>query len=152
MELETWNLEPETRNPEPETRNLELGTWNLELGTQSSVLAPAAPAFFTMSASSEVGEYQDKEMRREPDILIAHILVNVDKNKDTGNEDAHQHVEDIRYGVSGVPVLNEVNEQDDPGKEQRQKQEIEIHKSHLPSVQFQCAHTTLNEFNGQRFR
>lgn len=45
-----------------------------------------------LAASAEVGEEHDDEMGDEPDVVIAHVLIDVDQNEYARGEDAEQDV------------------------------------------------------------
>ena len=69
-------------------------------------------------------------MDNEPDVVGAEILVDVDQDKDTRDEDAENNVRPLWDGVCGVEVRIEQDQdnKDYAWEEKRQDQEIDIHK------------------------
>ena len=69
-------------------------------------------------------------MDNEPDVVGAEILVDVDQDQDTRDEDAENNVRPLWDGVCGVEVRIEQDQdnKDYAWEEKRQDQEIDIHK------------------------
>lgn len=75
---------------------------------------PPSPACFP--ASAKVREQHYDQVGGEPDVVVAHILVDVDQDQDTRRKYAEQDVGPLRDGV----------------RRERRRKHHEIHQHHEP--------------------
>jgi hypothetical protein len=81
----------------------------------------------SLAAAAEICEQHYDKMRGEPDVVVTHILKNVDQDQDTRSKYSQEYVRPIRDGVCREGTLKKVHEHYDSRKKQRKKQKIEIH-------------------------
>jgi hypothetical protein len=89
----------------------------------------SSPSFSRFAAAAEIGQDHHDQMRGEPDVFVAHILVDIDQDQNARRENAEQNVGLLRHGIFGIPALKKINEQNDAREEKRKKQKIKIHKT-----------------------
>ena len=67
-------------------------------------------------------------MRHEPEILVAHVLVDVYQDQHAWEKETEDDVRPVRYRVCGIDVGVEKNknEQHEPWEEKREQEEVEI--------------------------
>ena len=61
-------------------------------------------------AAAEIYHYHHHQMRDEPDIVVSHILVDIDKYQDARNKNTEQDIGEEWNGIVRVPILKEVYE------------------------------------------
>lgn len=82
-----------------------------------------------LSAAAEISQDHHHEMNDEPDVVIAHILVDIDQYQHSRKNDAKQKVSPLRHIVGRIKVgiKKEIDDHHQPRKKERKKQKIEIH-------------------------
>lgn len=68
-------------------------------------------------------------MGYEPNVVVAHVLIDIDQDQYSGKEDAQENVSPLRDAVRREELREhqQIDQQHDARDEQREKQEIEIH-------------------------
>ena len=79
----------------------------------------SGPSAFCFASSAEVREDHHNEMGREPNIVVTHILINVDKDEHSRHEHPEQNVRPLRDGVGRehLRVREQIHDHHDPRKE-----------------------------------
>ena len=82
------------------------------------LLSPYSPPTSGLAATAEIREDHDNKMGDKPDIVVAHILIDVDQNKDPWSDNSEHHIKPVRHEISRIPALEKIREQRNPGKEE----------------------------------
>ena len=68
-------------------------------------------------------------MGDKPNVVVSHILEDIDQDQDPRHKETEQEIRPIRDGVRRIQIWiqKKEDEQYQPGKEKREKKEVEIH-------------------------
>ena len=83
-------------------------------------------------AAAHVGEDHYDEVRRKPDIVVTHVLVDVDEYQDARHEYTKDQVSPLRNTIRGKKLgeKKQIYEHYQPRKEEGKQQEVKVHLTH----------------------
>jgi hypothetical protein len=84
-------------------------------------------------------------MGHEPHIVGAHVLIDVDEDQNPRHKQAEEYVRPLRDRVFRIPILKQIHQKNDPGKEKRENKKVNIHLSETSTLRIirdeQCKKT-----------
>src|SRR5438045_733282 len=98
--------------------------WGLFLNFAS---APSAAT--GLAASAEVGKDRYYQMSGKPDVVVTHVLINVDQYQNARHKNAQNDVCYLRDAVRRVEIWEneKIDEQHDAREEERKEKKVEVH-------------------------
>lgn len=88
---------------------------------KEKLVVPVRAAAVGFAAASQVCHDGDDQMGDEPDIFVAHVLIDIDQDEHSRENDAEQYVGPLRNAVrrEEVGIHRQIDEHHDPREEQR---------------------------------
>lgn len=110
-----------TRSLSRAERDNEARTWGFAGRNKEKSVVPVRAAAVGFAAASEVCHDGDDQMGDEPDIFVAHVLIDIDQDEHSRENDAEQDVGPLRNAVrrEEVRIHRQIDEHHDPREEQR---------------------------------
>jgi len=92
-------------------------------------LANAASAA-CFAPATQIRKDGNDQMGCEPDIVVTHVLVNIDEDENPREQNAEKYICPLRHEVSRIKLREQkkIYQQDYTRDEQREKKKIEVHK------------------------